>query len=58
MLTERGDSVSFRSDAAASPAVGAYVTVRARAEAVHVYDRTSGARLGNAMTAGVVEVAR
>lgn len=58
MLTERGDSVSFRSELTASPAPGDYVTVRARPEAVHVYDRTSGARLGDAVTAGLVGATR
>ena len=58
MLTERGDSVSFRSELTASPAPGDYVTVRARPETVHVYDRTSGARLGDAVTAGLVGATR
>lgn len=59
MLTERGDTVAFRCDKGISPAPGEYVTVAASAKDVHVYDRSTGRRVGTALEVGLdAEIAR
>lgn len=57
MLTEAGDNVAFRCDAGASPRPGDLVTVATRPERVHVYDTTSGLRVGDLASAGLWEAA-
>ncbi|WP_432995848.1 ABC transporter ATP-binding protein [Dactylosporangium sp. CA-233914] len=53
ILTDRGDSVAFRCPIPAAPPVGTRVTVSAPLEAVHVYARASGRRLGHVESAGI-----
>jgi len=57
MLTETGDTVAFRCDAASSPRPGDLATVATRPERVHVYDSESGRRVGDLETAGLLATA-
>lgn len=53
MLTHRGDTVAFRCSVADTPRAGDAATVRAHPEAVHVYDRATTRRVGDAVTQNI-----